>query len=272
VNAPVDSVPSEVASTGLITIVKHPVKSGKRLASYPVRKVMHPLQVAAFSRRHPELGSVIKDVRAKRLTYLAPKNLVDLSTAVLDAEARGLMGAVVEAGTALGGSAIVLARSKNPTRRMCVFDAFGMIPPPTDRDGEDIHRRYATIVSGKSAGIGRSGDLYYGYRNDLLGEVTQSFSDFGVVPDAENVTFVQGYYEDTMSVDFPIALAHLDCDWYESVMVCLREIAPHVVPGGRFVIDDYGSWSGCTAAVDEFFADRRDYQFIRKSRLHVVKR
>lgn len=267
-----DPVPSlKSVAKDPVLILKHPVKSGKRLANYPVRKVMHPLQVAAFSRRHPELGSVVNDVRAKRLTYLAPKSLVDLAESVLDAERRGLTGAVVEAGTALGGSAIVLARSKSPDRPMWVFDAFGMIPAPTDKDDDESHRRYATIASRGSAGISSS-DLYYGYHDDLLGKVKQSFSEFGVVPDAQNVTFVKGYYEDTLSVDFPVALAHLDCDWYESVMVCLREIEPHLVSGGRFVIDDYNSWAGCTAAVDEFFAGRSDYKFVQKSRLHIVKR
>ena len=93
-----------------------------------------------------------------------------------------------------------------------------------------------------------------------------------MAPHAENVTFVKGFYEETLRVGFPVALAHVDCDWYESVMVCLREIEPHVVPGGRFVIDDYDSWSGCTAAVDEFFAGRSNYRFVHKSRLHIVKR
>jgi asparagine synthase (glutamine-hydrolysing) len=254
-----------------VLILKHPVRSGRLLANYPARKVVHPLQVAAFVRRHPELGSVINEVRAKRLTYLAPKGLVDLAESVLDAERRGLVGAVVEAGTALGGSAIVLARSKNPGRPMWIFDAFGMIPVPTDKDNAESHRRYAEIAAGESTGIS-SGDLYYGYRDDLLGEVMQSFAEFGLASDANNVTFVKGYYEETLRVEFPIVLAHLDCDWYESVMVCLRQIDPYLVPGGRFVVDDYNSWAGCTAAVDEFFAGRSDYEFVQKSRLHIVKR
>lgn len=254
-----------------VLVLKHPVRSGRLLANYPTRKLVHPLRVAAFSRRHPELGTVISEVRAKRLTYLAPKSLVDLAESVLDAERRGLAGAVVEAGTALGGSAIVLARSKNADRPMWVFDAFDMIPAPTDKDDAESHRRYAAIVSRESAGIS-NGDLYYGYRDDLLGEVMQSFAAFGLASDADNVTFVKGYYEETLRVDFPVALAHIDCDWYSSVMVCLREIDPHVVTGGRFVVDDYNSWAGCTAAVDEFFAGRSDYEFVQKSRLHIVKR
>jgi asparagine synthase (glutamine-hydrolysing) len=241
------------------------------VTNYAARKVVHPLQVAAFSRRHPELGNVISEVRAKRLTYLAPKSLVDLAQSVLDAERRGLAGAVLEAGTALGGSAIVLGRSKKSARPMWVFDAFGMIPAPTDKDDAESHRRYAAIASSESTGIS-SDDLYYGYHHDLLSEVRRSFAEFGLASDADNITFVKGYYQETLSVDFPVALAHLDCDWYESVMVCLHQIDPYLVPGGRFVVDDYNSWAGCTAAVDEFFAERSDYEFVQKSRLHIVKR
>ena len=69
-----------------------------------------------------------------------------------------------------------------------------------------------------------------------------------------------------------VALAHVDGDWYESVMTCLERIAPYLVPEGRIVIDDYDSWSGCRKAVDEYFSDKRDrYEFVRKSRLHTVR-
>ena len=50
---------------------------------------------------------------------------------------------------------------------MKVYDVFGMIPPPGEKDGADVHQRYATIAGGASKGIG--GETYYGYRDDLLG-------------------------------------------------------------------------------------------------------
>lgn len=240
------------------------------LVQRAARKGRRSLRDAAFGARRPGLSRAIDGVREQRLTFLSRDKLMDLADAVLDAERRRLPGAVVEAGSALGGSAIVLARSKAPERPMWVFDAFGMIPPPSEKDGPDVHARYEEIASGRSTGLG--GDVYYGYRDDLLGEVRRSFAAFDVPPEAHNVTFVKGYYEDTMDIDFPVAVAHLDCDWYESVMTCLQAIAPHLVPGGRFVIDDYSSWSGCARAVDEFFAAHDGYDFVQKGRLHVVKR
>ena len=96
---------------------------------------------------------VIGQVSSEKLTYLSRENLATLATLVLDVERRGLTGAVVEAGTARGGSAIVMAAAKSPDRPMRVYDVFGMIPPPTDADGEDVHERYEKILAGESLKI-----------------------------------------------------------------------------------------------------------------------
>ncbi|MEV4711102.1 TylF/MycF/NovP-related O-methyltransferase [Micromonospora sp. NPDC049374] len=241
----------------------------RRLSRHPVATLRSPIRAGFFTRRHPELGHLIGQVRARRLTFLSHECLIDLAEAVLAMERRGLPGAVVEAGAALGGSAIVLGKAKAPSRPMKVYDTFGMIPPPADRDGRDVHERYAAIASGKATGIG--GETYYGYRDNLLGEVGDNFRTLGVPAEAHSVEFVQGLYEDTLRVTYPVAFAHVDCDWYESVMTCLRQIEPRLVPGGRLVIDDYDHWSGCRTAVDEYFAGRTGYTFVRRSRLHIVK-
>ncbi len=68
-----------------------------------------------------------------------------------------------------------------------------------------------------------------------------------------------------------MALAHLDGDWYASTMTCLTRIAPLLSVGGRFVIDDYDTWSGCRTAVDEYFAGRPGFRFERRGRLHIVR-
>jgi hypothetical protein len=207
---------------------------------------------AQFARRYPGLAATIRRVRHERLTYLGNDSLRELAEAVLDA--RGLEGAIVEAGTALGGSGIVLAAAKEPWRPMKLYDVFGMIPPPSDRDGADVHVRYETIAAGDSEGI--DGDDYYGYHENLLHEVTASFVRFGVAAERHEIEFVPGYYQDTLPghVDFPVALAHVDCDWYDSVTTCLEALTPSLVVGGTIVFDDYDSWSGCKHAVDDFFA------------------
>jgi asparagine synthase (glutamine-hydrolysing) len=61
----------------------------------------------------------------------------------------------------------------------------------------------------------------------------------------------------------PIALAHLDGDWYESTMTCLTHIWPALSVGGVMQLDDYGEWQGCRKAVDEFFAERQSQVVMR---------
>lgn len=223
-----------------------------------------------FRRECGSLGYVIDDVRREHLTYVSTEALIDLARAVKAIEERGLSGDIVEAGTALGGSAIVLGAAKSTGRRLWLYDTFGMIPPPSEGDGDDVHSRYAQIVSGASRGLG--GHTYYGYRNGLLREVKENFARHGLSPSDNNVGFVQGRYEDVMDIDYPVVLAHVDCDWYSSVWVCLNQLDPHLVPGGRIVIDDYWVWSGCAEAVNQFVASNGGYECEEKSRLHLVKK
>jgi asparagine synthase (glutamine-hydrolysing) len=216
------------------------------------------------------ISPVIADVAAAGLTYLETAALLDLYQAVRSLEKAGTPGAIIECGCALGGSAIVLASGKSPLRPMLVYDVFGMIPPPSEKDDADVQQRYETIRSGQSSGIG--GAKYYGYEDDLYGKVAAAFERFFVPLEANNVQLVRGLFQDTLHVDQPVALAHLDGDWYESTMTCLSRIAPRIVPGGRLVIDDYDAWSGCRKAVDEYFASRgEEFKFERQARMHVVK-
>src|SRR6266851_5309497 len=74
--------------------------------------------------------------------------------------------------------------------------------------------------------------------------------------DEERISIVKGWFENTIPAFKdkigPIALLHLDCDWYESVRFCLRQLYDNLVRGGVVVINDYGHWKGCKRAVDEF--------------------
>jgi hypothetical protein len=213
---------------------------------------------------------LVRQVRKRRLTYLGYDALSDLERTVRRLEAQGVRGIIVEAGCALGGSTVVLGLTKAPDRPLRAYDVFGMIPPPSEADGADIHARYDSIVRGESSGIG--GDRYYGYRENLRAQVANTLRSFGVDLEARRIELVEGLFQDTLHVDEPVALAHVDADWYDSVRTCLERVEPHLAPGGVLVIDDYEHWSGCRKAVDEYFADKRDrYRFIRRSRLHIVR-
>jgi len=213
---------------------------------------------------------IVRRVKNQRLTYLSLGALNDLFEAAAAADEEGRPGVFVEAGCALGGSAIVLAKAKLPARRLLVYDVFGMIPEPSSADGEDVHERYRTITAGEAAGLG--GDTYYGYEPDLKAKVREHFERFRLPLDANSIELVQGLFENTIIGDEPVALAHIDGDWYESVHTCLERLAPRLVPGGVMVIDDYFMWSGCRRAVDEFLARHPGgFRATRRARLHIER-
>ncbi len=215
----------------------------------------------------------IKEIIQNNLTFLEQDALMDITDTVCNLEHNGADGEFIEAGVASGGSAIAIGLHKSLDRKLKLFDVYGIIPPPSENDEEDIHKRYDVIKSGKAEGL--NGDIYYGYKENLLQQVKDSFTKFGLQPEKNNIQFIKGVYQDTMEdkINFPVAFAHIDCDWYDSVMVCLKNIAPHLTENGVLIIDDYYCWSGCKKAVDEYFADKKDsFIFTKKSRLHIVKK
>ncbi len=205
------------------------------------------------------LAPVTRAVLADRLTYLSLAKLERIERALR--EVRDVPGDRVEFGVALGGSAIILASHGGDDARFIGFDVFAMIPPPTsDKDDAKSRARYETIQSGQSRGIGE--DPYYGYRPDLLADVTAAFARHGVPVDGRRVRLVKGLFEDSWPGAAPdrIALVHIDCDWYDPVRFCLAAVADRLSPGGIIVIDDYNDYGGCRVAVDEFIRTRPDYR------------
>jgi hypothetical protein len=198
--------------------------------------------------------ALIKKIKARNLTYLSNAKLVSIVTACRRIEKTDMPGIIVEAGCALGGSSILIATLKDSTRLFQVYDVFEMIPPPTDDDTADVHERYRDITAGKSEGIG--GDQYYGYMQDLYNTVLGNFKEFGIDCDEKSISLIKGLVQDTMKIDQPVALAHIDVDWYEPVMTCLERIFPHLSIGGSIILDDYHDWGGCKKATDEFLATR----------------
>ncbi|MDR3045115.1 MAG: TylF/MycF family methyltransferase [Desulfovibrio sp.] len=220
--------------------------------------------------KEPAFAELAMQVDMQGLSYLGVEALVGLAQTMIEVNESGVPGVVLEAGCALGGSAIVLAAAKGCDRPLYVYDVFGMIPEPSGHDGPDVHQRYEVIRSGRSEGL--KGGEYYGYTPDLLTTISKNFADAGYPAHQNSVRFVKGLYEDTLYPKDLIALAHIDCDWYESVKVCLERIGPCLSVGGRMVIDDYDHYSGCRLAVDEYVARHSsEFKCERRVRLHIVR-
>lgn len=164
-----------------------------------------------------------------------------LYRAVHGALDRDVPGDIVECGTARGGSAALMGlvlRQRDAARRLWVFDTFEGLPQPT---AEDPDYDLATLYAGSCRGS--------------LEEVTALFERLRI---RDRSVLVKGLFQDTLprsAVD-PIAILHLDGDWYESVKVCLDALYDRVSSGGVIQIDDYGHWEGARRAVDGFMQDR----------------
>ena len=201
---------------------------------------------------------VALEVGRKKLTFLNQKVLHMHTDFLLEMEAAGRTGMILECGVAKAGSAIVMAAAKQPERCLHLFDTFAGIPPPSGRDGKDVHNRYQVIKSG------RAGAGYYGYMSDLLEFDQRMFREIGYVPAEHAVTFHKGLFNETVVPAGHVAYAHLDGDWYESVFGVLNVIEPFMVDNGVIVLDDVLSYSGAGQAYKDFF-DCQDLSAISRS-------
>jgi O-methyltransferase len=200
------------------------------------------------------------------------KNLWRLA---VQSEREGLAGDFVELGVCNGGTAGVLAyaaaqspgssahaavdrqrrndlataQSPQPRLTWC-YDSFAGLPEPTARDGAAA-RVYS---SGRSAGRLRSIGRCVG-SVETLSELL--FERLQLDPAA--IRIVEGWFQETLAAHpaRPIALLHLDGDWYESVKLGLDVLYDRVAPGGWIVLDDYGYWQGCREALQDFLRERR---------------
>jgi asparagine synthase (glutamine-hydrolysing) len=217
------------------------------------------------------LSSISRRVRDARLTYLRDEKLARIEQAVSDISQSGVEGDFIECGIALGGSGIILATLMPDGRQFHGYDVFGMIPPPTsDKDDEKSKARYETIRTGQSRGIG--GDPYYGYLDDLYQRVVDNFARFGQTVDGRRIVLHQGFFQDTLHPATAIAFAHIDCDWYDPVKLCLERIVPCLSPGGYVVLDDYNDYGGCRVAVDEFITATPNLDVVARSPNFVFRR
>lgn len=201
---------------------------------------------------------------------MSREKLLRIENAIARVARDRVPGDFLECGVALGGSAIILSTLMPPGRSFHGYDVFGMIPAPGAEDDAKTWARYDTIRSGQSKGIG--GDLYYGYRDDLYDEVVRNFGRFDLAVDGRRIALHRGLFADTLAPSGPIAFAHVDCDWYDPVKLCLERIWPHLSPGGYVVLDDYEDYGGCRKATDEFVEAHPEAEVVARAPHFVLRR
>jgi O-methyltransferase len=170
-------------------------------------------------------------------TMVQPRRLWALRQMILDVEAKAVEGAIVECGVWNGGSAAMMAAMID--RPVWLFDSFEGLPAPTKQDGRR-ERKY----------------FFSGWNKGAKDRVLEVFAKLNV--SMERVHLVPGWFEDTLRTApvGPIALLHVDADWYESVKTVLAAFYDQVAVGGYIVLDDYGAFQGCRRAFEDFFLER----------------
>ena len=207
-------------------------------------------------------------MRRDHLTYCSIGKLARLERCVDQAIGQKVPGSVVEFGVALGGSAILLAKRCND-RPFHGFDVFGMISAPTsEKDDQKSKNRYKSIAAGQSTGIGN--DTYYGYRSDLFSEVVDAFARHQCPVDNRRVFLHKGLFEQAWRQSpegEKVAVAHIDCDWYDPVKFCIAATLPRLNSGSIFLVfDDYHDYGGARTAIDELLSEHGDSFYCRCGR------
>lgn len=229
------------------------------------RKGIYLLSISKKERR------LISSVKENRLTYLSDRRLISIVKTCRELKKKKISGIFIEAGCALGGSAIIISSIKEDRRKFKIYDVFGMIPPPTENDPQEVHERFEVIKKGESSGI--NGDEYYGYKENLYDLVKKNLKDFNIDPQKQNLLLAKGLVQENLKVEEQVAFAHIDVDFYEPVKICLERITPHLVTGGTLILDDYQDWGGCKKAVDECFkkADGKFSFNVEAGSLKIIK-
>jgi hypothetical protein len=177
-------------------------------------------------------------------TMIGTRRLDNVVESCVTAVADGVPGDFIETGVWRGGTTIlmrgVLEAMGDRERAVWVADSFEGLPVPDEE-------QYPA-----DAGLDWSHVEVLKVGADL---VRANFERYGLLDD--RVRFLEGWFCDTLPTA-PIeqlAVLRLDGDLYQSTMDALVALEPKVSPGGFVLVDDYGGWPPCRAAVDDYRAE-----------------
>lgn len=151
-------------------------------------------------------------------------------------------GDIVETGVAKGGTVIIMLKLleiMDPEKRVKVFaaDSFQGLPPPSSQDHNGTGR------------TGEAGEFAFG--EDVFVRNLLNANVF----DMNRVRILKGWFSQTLpnnTMIEQVSFLRLDGDLYDSTMDALQAVYDKVSVGGIVYVDDYGSFSGCLRAINEF--------------------
>lgn len=214
---------------------------------------------------------LIAHIRDRHITFCAgSRKLEHLLKALMFCRRSIPEGLYMEAGVAMGGSAMLIAITKPAEATLKLYDVFDLLPAPGSEDGAKAHAVYEQFRQGRMRDA--TSVNYQNAATDLLSVVRQNMAEFGIDAAASRIEFFPGLFEDTLHVSGPVAFCHVDCDWYESAKCCIQRISDHVVLNGLVMFDDYHSFEGCQKAVDQWLASDDRYRMVSKGWSVAVQR
>ena len=202
-----------------------------------------------------EEEAIVKEaVRTVRKNTMASfERLATLWQQVRYIDRYNIPGSLVECGVWRGGCVGLMAlahmhRRGAVTREIHLFDSFQGLPQP-DRnfDGTEAIKLADDKADGEHTPIGCCVASAEESRKLLVDTIGYPSDLIKIHP---------GWFLDTLPsvVDSmgAVGLLRLDGDWYSSTKVCLDHLYSKISDHGIVVIDDYGHFSGCRKAVDDF--------------------
>jgi len=176
---------------------------------------------------------------------------------------KGVQGDYVECGVWRGGMSAAIGEVLGPDRNIYLFDSFEGLPPAQEIDGK------AALAWQKDV---NSPEYYENCKAE-----EQFCHQAMALAKHKNYKTYKGWFKNTLP-DYqrqPIAILRLDGDWYDSILTCLENLFPCVVPGGIIILDDYYTWDGCTKAVHDYLSTSKSpsrvYQW-RNTIAYIVKK
>jgi len=191
--------------------------------------------------------------------------ILNIEELVRHVAGEGVSGAFVECGTYKGGASAyaLLSLMRNERGKLARpywgFDSFEGMPKPSKRDGSYAVRWMQSNDPDQVSNADVSGDLVGSAVNRADYDSCLRYLRATGYPE-DKINLVRGWFQETLPVNRtrigPIAILRMDGDFHESTKVILEMLYDSVTIGGAIIIDDYGAFEGCSAAVNEFLSGR----------------
>lgn len=196
--------------------------------------------------------------KTSSFTMTSPERIVSLIRATEYVVNNNIEGSIVECGVWKGGSVMAVLHTLiklEKNKDVFLYDTYEGMAEPSDIDTS--HKGEAASEMYKD----KDGKWCYSSLQEVQNNI------FSLDYEKNNLHFVKGDILETIpSKNTPdkIALLRLDTDWYDSTKHEMEHLFPRLVKGGIIIIDDYGHWSGCKKAIDEYLIENNIQLFLSR--------